>query len=154
MAKVLIVYDSKTGHTGAMASAIAEGTRTVKNVGVDLRKLGEPFPMTLLDDVDAISLGSPTHYANVTVEMRTFLEAVKELKKAGRLKLKGKIGAAFGSYGWDGGWNLQKLEVEMKALGIKIKNPIVEAVDAPSKERLEACLKLGEAIAEKVAKQQ
>ena len=153
MARVLIVYDSKTGHTGAMANAIAEGARSVKTVSVDLRKLGEPFPMTLLDNADAIIIGSPTHYANVTTEMKTFLEAIKELKKAGRLKLQGKIGAAFGSYGWDGGWNLQNLEAEMKALGIKIENPIVEAVDIPSEKALKACLALGKTIAEKIAKQ-
>ncbi|MDQ1278834.1 MAG: hypothetical protein QG670_94, partial [Thermoproteota archaeon] len=58
MARVLIVYDSKTGHTEAMAKAIAEGARTT-NVSVDLKKLGDPFPKTLLDSADAILIGSP-----------------------------------------------------------------------------------------------
>ena len=152
MAKILIVYDSKTGHTETMAKAIAEGARSVKNINVELRKLGTPFPMTLLDESDAIIFGSPTRYANVTVEMKAFLDATKTLKKEGRLKLGGKIGAAFGSYGWDGGWNLEKLEDEMKSLGIKIEDPIVESVDDPTEKVLKACKELGKNIAEKVAK--
>ena len=152
MAKVLIIYDSKTGHTEAMAKAVAEGAKTVKNVDVDLKKLNTPFPMTLLDEADAILLGSPTRYANLTEDMRLFLEAATDLKECGRLKLKGKIGAVFGSYGWDGGWNLQfHLENNMKKLGIKIEHPIVEAVDDPTAKELKACRELGKTIAEKAA---
>ena len=153
MAKVLIIYDSKTGHTAAMAKAISEGAKTVKNVDVDLKKLGTPFPMSILDEADAIILGSPTRYANLTEEMKIFLAAATDLKKLGRLTLKNKIGAVFGSYGWDGGWNLQfHLENNMKDLGIKIESPIVEAVDNPTEKELSECKKLGKTIAEKVAK--
>ncbi|MDQ1281332.1 MAG: flavodoxin, partial [Thermoproteota archaeon] len=110
-------------------------------------------PIPLLDSADAILIGSPTHYANVTAEMKTFLEAAKTLKKAGQLKIQGKIGAAFGSYGWDGGWNLQNLEAEMETLGIKIENPIIESVEIPTEKVIAACITLGKSIAAKVAKQ-
>lgn len=32
MAKILIVYDSKTGNTERMAMAIADGAKTTKNI--------------------------------------------------------------------------------------------------------------------------
>jgi len=152
MAKLLIIYDSKTGHTETMAKTIADGAKTVKNVTVDLKKLGTPFPMALLDEVDAIIIGSPTRYSHVTEEMRIFVDAITDLKKRGRLKLKRKIGASFGSYGWDGGWNLQELENTLKELGIKIEHPIVESVDIPSEKVLKACTELGKSIAEKLVK--
>ena len=36
-------------------------------------------PVTALNDFDAIVLGSPNHYASLTADMRSFLEAM-ELK--------------------------------------------------------------------------
>ena len=140
MAKVLIVYDSRTGHTEAMARAIADGAGAVRNVVVDLRKLGEPFSIELLDQADAIIIGSPTHYAYVTSELRAFLEAAKHLKNAGHLKLEGKIGVAFGSYGikrtyLGGNWALQMLRDEMKELGIKMESPLLSSLGDPNEEQ-------------------
>jgi flavorubredoxin len=150
MTNVLIIYDSKTGNTETMAKAINAGAHSIKDITVEMIKLGTPFPISMLNEVDAIILGSPTHYAYVTVEMRNFLEAIKDLTESGKLKLKNKIGAVFGSYGWDGGWNFQKLELEMKDLGLTIENPIVESVDAPNERVLMACEQLGKNIAKKV----
>ena len=149
MTNILIIYDSNTGHTEAMAKAIVAGAKTVKGINVNLKKVGTPFPMSLLDEADAILIGSPTIYSHVTHEVKNFLDAVANLKKRGRLKLKGKIGAAFGSSGWDGGWNLQELENTMKEIGIKVDNPIVESVDNPSEKVLQTCTELGKAIAQK-----
>jgi NAD(P)H dehydrogenase (quinone) len=38
MARILIVYDSRTGNTEKMALAVAEGVRRVKDVEVTLRR--------------------------------------------------------------------------------------------------------------------
>jgi flavorubredoxin len=132
-----------------MAKAIATGAKTVKGINVNLKKVGTAFPMALLDEADAILIGSPTIYSHVTHEIKNFLDAVTDLKKRGRLKLKGKIGAAFGSYGWDGGWNLQELENIMKEIGITVDVPLVEAVDIPSEKVLKTCTELGKTIAQK-----
>jgi NAD(P)H dehydrogenase (quinone) len=39
MAKVLIIYDSKTGHTEKMALAAAEGAKQMKGVDVEFKKV-------------------------------------------------------------------------------------------------------------------
>ncbi|MDQ1280915.1 MAG: flavodoxin [Thermoproteota archaeon] len=152
MAKVLIIYDSVTGHTEAMAKAVAEGARTVKKVNVDLKKIGTPFPLTILDAADAIIIGSPSRYSHETEVVRYFLKAVADYNKAGRLKLEGKIGAVFGSYGWDGGWNIEMLENNLTELGMKIGGSTVLAVNAPTEKVLDACRQLGKTIADKIAK--
>jgi len=153
MTNILIIYDSKTGNTETMAKAIKAGADSINNIIVQMIKLGTPFPISMLNEVDAIILGSPTHYAYVTNEVRNFLEAIKDLTESGKLKLKNKIGAVFGSYGWDGGWNLQKLEFELKGLGLIIEHPIVESVDAPNERVLMDCTNLGKNIAQKVLEQ-
>ncbi len=101
MATIFVVYDSKTGNTARMASAIAEGAKSA-GAEVVVHKLGEKFQMDELSRADAILIGSPTHYSSTTSEMRHFLTSLDELRKEKKLSLKGKIGAGFGSYGWSG----------------------------------------------------
>ena len=49
-----------------------------------------------LKDVDAVVLGAPTYHHDLISPMKTFLF---KMEKA---DLKGKVGTAFGSYGWSG----------------------------------------------------
>ncbi len=53
--KVVVVYDSQTGNTEKMAKAIAKGAGSV--VGVDIKKIGEPFPLTVLAEADGVFYG-------------------------------------------------------------------------------------------------
>jgi len=39
MVKVMIIHDSKTGHTEKIGLAVAEGTKHVKGVAVELKKV-------------------------------------------------------------------------------------------------------------------
>jgi NAD(P)H dehydrogenase (quinone) len=41
MSKVLILYDTRTGNTGQMARAVAEGAKSVKGAEVVLKRIGE-----------------------------------------------------------------------------------------------------------------
>src|SRR4030067_2332946 len=94
MAKVLIVYDSKTGHTEKMALAVAEGARQVKGVDVEVKKVNQ----TIIEDlpnVDGIIFGSPTYYGQMSAKLKKFID--KSVKLHG--KLEGKVGAAFTSSG-------------------------------------------------------
>ncbi len=129
MFRVIVIYDSKTGFTEMMAEAVAEGARKVESTEVELLKAGTAFSLFRLDEADAIILGSPNHYGDVTQEMRTIIESAKRLKKTKRLKLSGKIGGVFISYAWDRRLIMEKLTEEMKTLGIKIVVPTVCAVD-------------------------
>jgi len=140
--KLVVVYDSKTGNTQRMAEAVADGARKVKEVEVTVRKIGEAFPITELEEADGIILGSPCNYANVTPEMRMFLDS---LKKA---DLKDKVGAAFGSWGWSG--EAVEIVIEnMESFGMTVLGS-VEANYKPSDEDLKKCSELGEAVADKI----
>lgn len=107
--------------------------------------------MSELEVVDAVILGSPAHYANLTLEMRVIFESIEKLSGFGKIALRGKIGAAFGSYGWDGGWSLEKIFREfMGRVGMKVTQPILLSVGAPNSEILERCRKLGKRVASDV----
>lgn len=162
MAKVIIVYDSQSGFTEAMAKAVAEGANTVEGVDVDVFKVGTPFSISELDKADAIVIGSPTIYGSVTSDMNVFLDCVKVHKESEQLQglrwLSGKVGGVFGSYGWDGGWVIEKLGAEMKALGIEVTAPAVSIVHDTYDKRIhldadaqQKCTVLGRSVAEKVS---
>jgi flavorubredoxin len=125
--KIIVVYDSYTGNTEKMANAIAEGAGS-GGASVEVKKIGEPFPLSRLGDADGALFGSPCIYANVTPAMQGFLENMKGAVDARKVKLKGKKAAIFGSYGWDGAWVMeQKLTDYVKDLGYKIEqNACVE----------------------------
>jgi len=158
MAKLVIIYESKTGNTEKMAKFIAEGAKSVIGINVLLKKLGDPFSLRILDDADAIILGAPAHYGHVTPEMRNFLAYLRDENNAGRLKLKGKIGAVFGSYGWDGGMAIDRLALDMETLGIKIQSRVLAQVpplpySSLKEKSLKECQELGKTLANKTSKQ-
>ena len=70
MAKVLIIYHSKTGNTKATAEAVEEG---VKKEDVEvIRKRIEDANVDDLLDPDGIIIGSPTYFAATTAEVKRF----------------------------------------------------------------------------------
>lgn len=156
MPSIIVIYDSRGGFTERMAKAVVEGAKGVRGVEVEVFKLGTPFSISKLDSADAIILGSPTIYGSVTPEMRDFLESIKEHQKSKRLKLSGKLGGVFGSYGWDGGLVIERLSAEMKSFGIRIAAPVVSVsheryeVFSIVEESLQMCRDLGRTIAERV----
>jgi flavorubredoxin len=157
MSRIVIVYDSKSGNTEQLAKAVAEGAGVVKGTGVSLHKVGTRFPISLLDQADAIVLGSPSEYGNATSEMRALIESMVELKRTKKLALRNKIGGVFGSYGWDGGWATENLAERMKELGITLIPPVVAAVDRMNSidlridaDSLQKCRDLGNRIAEQL----
>ena len=95
MAKALIVYASRTGATQKIAELIAEGIRmsgfeaTVANV-TGVKKVED------LEGYDAYVLGSATYHGEMMQGMKTMLFLAE---KTG---LEGKVGAAFGAFGWSG----------------------------------------------------
>ena len=77
MAKILIVYDSKTGNTEKMAFAVAEGAKQVEGVEVAVKKVDQ----TSLEDLlaaDGIIMGSPTYYGQMSAKLKALIdESVK-----------------------------------------------------------------------------
>jgi len=94
MAKILVVYHSKTGHTEKMAFAVAEGAKQVKGTDVTVKKANETRNEDLLD-ADGIIVGSPTYYGQMSWKIKNIFD--KSVKIHG--KLEGKVGGAFTSSG-------------------------------------------------------
>lgn len=89
--KVLIAYDSRTGHTEKMAEYMAEGVR-FSGQEVDTKKISEIKNEAALQGYDAYIFGSPTYHRDMTQGMKTFLFLAQ------KANLGGKVGGAFGSY--------------------------------------------------------
>ena len=99
MAKVLILYYSRTGNTEKMARLIEEGAKEAL-----AQTTVKPVTDASLDDLqaaDAIVIGSPTYYGLPVAEIIKFLD--DSVKLHGRLD--GKVGAAFSSSANIGGGN-------------------------------------------------
>jgi flavodoxin I len=143
MPKVAIIYASGMGRTKQMAEAIANGAKTIKGTDVLLKDAYEASAEDV-KDANAIVLGGSTYNYKLIKAMDPFLE---ELAK---LDLKGKVGAAFGSYGWSGEGG-PTLVARMKSFGMKVIEPGTMAVQVPSKEDIEKCFMLGRAIASGLA---
>ena len=89
MTRMIVIYDRKTGLTEMMAKVVVNGVQTVADVTVELLKVGTPFSIFKLGESDAIIFGSPTHYVDVTGEMRAILESAKWLKQTMKNKFSG-----------------------------------------------------------------
>jgi NAD(P)H dehydrogenase (quinone) len=120
MAKILVLYYSMYGHIETMASAIAEGARSVKGADVIVKRVPETMPPDVakrngakldqaapvatpaeLADYDAIIFGTPTRFGNMAAQMRNFLDQTGGLWVKGGLV--GKVGSVFASTGTGGG---------------------------------------------------
>ena len=142
MSKAIIIYDSRSGNTGMMAKAIEEG---MKEAGIEvLSKRAINANAEDLSDVDAVVLGAPTYHKDLIQSMKTFLF---EMEKA---DLKGKVGAAFGSYGWSGE-SIQMMTDTMKHIyGMNVLEPGLKILRRPSESGLEQCRNWGRTIVEKL----
>jgi NAD(P)H dehydrogenase (quinone) len=99
MAKVLVVFYSRSGNTEMMADLITEG---LKSGGVDVvTKRVQDASVDELLDYDGIISGSPTYYGSMAWEMKKLID--DSVKLHGRLD--GKCAAAFTSAENIGGGN-------------------------------------------------
>ena len=139
MPKLAIIYASGLGRTKTMAEAISNGAMTIPGVEVVLKAAYDASPEDV-KDAEAIALGGSTYNYKLIKAMDPFL------KEMAKLDLKGRIGAAFGSYGWSGE-GVPTLIIRMKSFGMNVIEPGITAVQVPSKEDIEKCFLLGRSIA-------
>jgi len=95
MAKALIVCATRTGETMKIGELIAEGIR-FSGHEANVVKVNEIKKETDLHGYDALVFGSATYHGGMIQGMKTMLFLAE---KAG---LEGKIGGAFGAFGWSG----------------------------------------------------
>lgn len=114
MTKVLVLYYSMYGHIETMANAVAAGAGEVDGVEVTVKRVAELMPPEVarkagakldqpapvadpkeLADYDAIIVGTPTRFGNMTAQMRNFWDQTGGLWAKGALV--GKVGSVFTS---------------------------------------------------------
>jgi len=150
MAKILIIYQSKTGNTAAMAESVEQG---VKREGVEVvRKKIEEASVDDLLEPQGIIIGSPTYFAATTAEIKRFVDdSIKHYKK-----LEGKVGAAFVSCGGIGGGAETAILDILRAFlvhGMIVPGfvsgghygPV--SVGPPTEERKKVCVEFGSKVA-------
>jgi len=143
--KLLVLYYSRTGNTEKMAKAVVEGAKSVQNVEVETKLYATPEELA---DADAIIIGMPTYYHDMTSDMKKLLE---EIAFKG-INLKGKVGASFGSYGWSGEAPRLILEIMENKFEMEVLKPPLLIKYAPDEKGLEECRKLGKKVAERISK--
>jgi NAD(P)H dehydrogenase (quinone) len=99
VAKMLVLYFTRTGNTKAMAEIVAEAAEK-EGADVTLKDVEDTKSEELLD-YDAIVAGSPTYYGGMAGKMKDFFDA----SVAHHGKLTGKVGGAFSSSMNIGGGN-------------------------------------------------
>ncbi len=144
--KLIVVYLSTQGNTKKMADAIAEGA---EDRGIDAHSVSfYEADMGELKDANAIALGSSTFWYKMHAPMEHFIERMgKELGDG----LKGKVGAAFGSYGWSGEAPADIAKM-LRSLGMEVVDPVLRVQFAPTEKDIEECKRLGKDIANAVKK--
>jgi flavodoxin I len=141
MPKILILYYSRTGNTEKMANAVAEGARAGNNVEVDIEYHVDPEDLA---KYDALIVGTSTYYHDMPMDMKRLFEdaAVKGVT------LKGKIGAAFGSYGWSGEAPKMVVEIMKLKFNMNVTEQPLLVLNTPEQNALNLCRALGKRVSE------
>lgn len=139
--KAVITYDTMWHSTEKMAKAIAEGLLE-EGVSVKLMHLKQYHHsdvMAELADATGILCGSPTHNNGILPLMADFLTYMKGLRPEGR------IGAAFGSYGWSGEC-VNIITDWLKTAKVEVIEPGTKAKNVPDHAKLAECKELGRQV--------
>jgi flavorubredoxin len=95
MPKALIVYATRSGQTRSIAEFVAEGIRFT-GCEAEVVNVSKIHNDKDLKGYDAYVFGSPTYHGDMVPALKNFLFI------ASKADLSGKLGGAFGSFGWSG----------------------------------------------------
>lgn len=144
--KAVIIYDTMWGSTEQMARQIADGLR---EGGSEVRMISmhsndrSKAALEILD-ASALIIGSPVLNSQIFPAMADVLCYLKGLRK------KGLIGAAFGSYGWNGA-PVDSLTKVLEEMGVQVVAPALKSVFVPDDNIKKSCVELGKQISQKLA---
>jgi NAD(P)H dehydrogenase (quinone) len=155
MAKMLIVYYSRSGNTEKMAELVKQGAESA-GAEVTLKRVEKTSPDELLE-YDGILMGSPVYYGTMAAELKKLLD--ESVKFHG--KLDGRVGGAFASSAQVGGGNETTIMDIIKALMIHGMvcqgdpqgdhyGPV--AIGAPDARSADGCKRYGTRMAKLTAK--
>jgi NAD(P)H dehydrogenase (quinone) len=92
---VLVTYHSATSNTEKMAQGVAEGAKAVAGTSVILKRVGEVAGSDLTSS-DAVVVGSPVYFGNMSGEVKTFFDNwTFKFDLFRDRKMRNKVGAAF-----------------------------------------------------------
>jgi len=140
--RAVILYDTMWQATRRMAEAIGDG---LADEGVEFKLLHT----AVTDQGDAlvevfksrtVVVGSPTFNNGLLPALTPILEAIKGLR------FHGKLGAAFGSYGWSG-QGVKMIEERLEEAGVSLIREGIRCKWQPRGEDLEACRAFGRELA-------
>jgi NAD(P)H dehydrogenase (quinone) len=116
--KVLVTYHSLSGNTERMAEAVADGAKAVPGTVVVLKRVGQVTAEDLFSS-DAVIVGSPVYWSNMSGEVKTFFDNWQfKFGVFPEFKMKNKVGAAFATGGQiSGGKEITMLTVLAAMLG-------------------------------------
>jgi NADH oxidase (H2O-forming) len=140
---LVVFYMSAYGSTARMAEAIRAGAEEEPGVRVSLYDLegGETEPFVdLIEEADALAFGSPTINGDAVKPVWDLLSSLAVVN------LKGKLGAAFGSYGWSGE-AVRMIEDRMRGLKMRVPVAGLRLKLIPTDEELVECRVFGRKLA-------
>ncbi len=143
--KALIIYDTMWHSTEMMAKAVADGLQQegVSIQLIDLSVTHRSDVMTEVLDAKALIFGSPTLNNGILPRMAQMLSYMKGLKP------QGKIGAAFGSYGWSGE-AVKQINQVMEEMKFTVTEPGIRVKYVPAHADLKECVEMGRRIGQTV----
>jgi NAD(P)H dehydrogenase (quinone) len=108
--KILVVFYSMTGNVAKLATAVAEGAKSVPDTEVRMRQVEELIPKDKFNDMmkkvkqelkdipiatmedlewaNGIAFGTPTRFGNMTAQMKNFIDQTGGLWQKGALENK------------------------------------------------------------------
>lgn len=139
--KALVIYDTMWHSTEKMADAVALGLEEagVRYALLNLKHHHRSDVMTQILGARAVILGSSTMNNSLLPRMAGFLSYMRGLKPTG------KLGAAFGSFGWSGEavklltTALTEMKIDVIEEGLRMKY-------VPTAAQLEECREMGKRI--------
>jgi len=143
MAKVLIVYATRTGETQNIADLIAEGIRFSGQEAevVSVKDIKNEADM---DGYDGYVFGSATYHGEMLQGMKTFLFLAE------KANLEGKAGGAFGSFGWSGEANDRIFDTMKHILKMDLVGDTLRLKSSLLEGGLQMAQDYGRAIAKKL----
>jgi NAD(P)H dehydrogenase (quinone) len=97
--KILVTYHSLSGNTERMAEAVVSGAKEFPGTHVVMKRVGQVTAEDLFSS-DAIVVGSPVYWSNMSGEVKTFFDNWQfKFGVFPEFKMKNKVGAAFATGG-------------------------------------------------------
>ena len=139
--RLLIFFASSYGNTERMAQAIARGIRDAGADGpvFDLTQVNVPAILDEIEAADGLVVGSCTINGDALEHAWSLLSSMTTIK------LKDKLGASFGAFGWSGEGPLMIAE-RMKGLKFRVPEEPMRVQLVPTEADLKSCEEYGKRL--------